>query len=198
MTSWTNRGSCWTVSTRTCCNWTDWVRALEEDHSERCDEDLMNDMFRSAHSLKGLSAMLGLADINDLTHKVENVFDAARKDELIISGDCVELMFQAVDRLVAMVDALKDPDGDAVGCNEVIQGISSLLQNAGVERKKSSQADAEKALADLTPEGRGCGPTGRALRATRGNRRLGNGCGHAGGNTGGRGSGNRGLHGGGC
>jgi two-component system, chemotaxis family, sensor kinase CheA len=128
----------------------DWVRALNEDHSERCDEDLMNDMFRSAHSLKGLSAMLGLTDINDLTHKVENVFDAARKDELIISGDCVELMFQAVDRLVAMVDVLKEPDGESVGCVEVVQGISSLLQEAGVERKKSSQADAENALADLT------------------------------------------------
>ena len=112
----------------------------------------MNDMFRSAHSLKGLSAMLGLADINDLTHKVENVFDAARKDELIISGDCVELMFQAVDRLVAMVDVLKDPDGESVSCAEVVQGISSLLQEAGVERKKSSQADAENALADLATE----------------------------------------------
>ncbi len=129
----------------------EWVRALDEDHTERCDDDLMNDMFRSAHSLKGLSAMLGLADINDLTHKVENVFDAARKDELIISGDCVELMFQAVDRLVAMVDALKEPDAEPVGCSEVVQGISSLLQKAGVERKKSSQADAERALADLTP-----------------------------------------------
>lgn len=133
----------------------DWVRALDEDHNERCDEDLMNDMFRSAHSLKGLSAMLGLADINDLTHKVENVFDAARKDELIISGDCVELMFQAVDRLVAMVDGLKDPDGDSVSCAEVVQGISSLLQDAGVERKKSSQADAENALADLASEAAG-------------------------------------------
>ena len=130
----------------------DWVRALDDDHNERCDEDLMNDMFRSAHSLKGLSAMLGLADINDLTHKVENVFDAARKDELIISGDCVELMFQAVDRLVAMVDVLKDPDGESVECTEVVQGISSLLQEAGVERKKSSQADAENALSDLTDE----------------------------------------------
>ncbi|NLS96584.1 MAG: chemotaxis protein CheA [Planctomycetaceae bacterium] len=130
----------------------DWVRSLDENHTERCDEDLMNDMFRSAHSLKGLSAMLGLADINDLTHKVENVFDAARKDELIISGDCVELMFQAVDRLVAMVDVLKVPDGEPVSCEQVLQGISNLLQKAGVERKKSSQADAEKALADLTSE----------------------------------------------
>ena len=131
----------------------DWVRALDEDHQERCDEELMNDMFRSAHSLKGLSAMLGLADINDLTHKVENVFDAARKDELIISGDCVELMFQAVDRLVAMVDVLKEPDGESVGCIEVVQGISKLLQEAGVERKKSSQADAENALSDLVDQG---------------------------------------------
>ncbi len=127
----------------------DWVRALDENHAERCDDDLMNGMFRSAHSLKGLSAMLGLADINDLTHKVENVFDAARKDELFISGDCVELMFQAVDRLVAMVDALKDPDGGPVCCGEVLEGIGSLLQTAGVERKQSSQADAENALADL-------------------------------------------------
>ncbi len=140
----------------------EWVRSLDENHSERCDEDLMNDMFRSAHSLKGLSAMLGLADINDLTHKVENVFDAARKDELIISGDCVELMFQAVDRLVAMVDVLKAPDAEPVSCNQVIQGISNLLQKAGVERKKSSQADAEKALADLAEEEVGRNPSPKA------------------------------------
>ncbi len=59
----------------------EWVQALDEDHKQRCDDELMNEMFRSAHSLKGLSAMLGLSDINHLTHKVENVFDAARKDE---------------------------------------------------------------------------------------------------------------------
>ncbi|MGC3969908.1 MAG: Hpt domain-containing protein [Pirellulales bacterium] len=40
--------------------------------------DLLNEMFRSAHSIKGLSGMLRLNDINVLTHKVENVFDAAR------------------------------------------------------------------------------------------------------------------------
>src|SRR5574340_9038 len=76
-----------------------WVRSLDEDQPKRCDSELINEMFRSAHSLKGLSAMLGLTDINVLTHKIENVFDAARKDELALDGDCVELMFQAVDRL---------------------------------------------------------------------------------------------------
>lgn len=130
----------------------EWVRSLGEDHRERCDEDLMNEMFRSAHSLKGLSAMLGLKDINDLTHKVENVFDAARKDQLVFSGDVVELMFQAIDRLVALTEALKDQDADPVECGPVLDGIRQVLQAAGVERQQSSQADAERALQDSPAE----------------------------------------------
>ena len=130
----------------------EWVRSLGDDHNQRCDDELMNDMFRSAHSLKGLSAMLGMNDINGLTHKVENVFDAARKDELIITGDCVELMFQAVDRLVGMVDALTDTDSEEVECASVLADIQHLLQSSGVERKQSSQADAERALNDITSD----------------------------------------------
>ncbi len=124
----------------------EWVRSLDEDHRERCDDDLMNNMFRSAHSLKGLSAMLGLGDINHLTHKVENVFDAARKDELFIDADTVELMFQATDRLVGLVDALKETDADPIECESVIAAIGDLLRSAGAERKQTSQADAERAL----------------------------------------------------
>jgi len=130
----------------------EWVRTLEDEHEERCDESLLNEMFRSAHSLKGLSAMLGLKDINHLTHKIENVFDAARKDELIMDGDVVETMFQAVDRLVSLVDVLKDPDLESVECESVLECIAELLQSAGVERKQSSQADAERALAEVAAE----------------------------------------------
>ena len=55
-----------------------WVATLAKDHQQRCDGELLNEMFRAAHTLKGLSAMLGLADINHLVHKIENIFDAAR------------------------------------------------------------------------------------------------------------------------
>ena len=130
----------------------EWVRLLDDDHTQRCDDELMNEMFRSAHSLKGLSAMLGLSDINNMTHKVENVFDAARKDELIIRGDCVELMFHAVDRLVSLVDGLKDADAEEVECDSVLNDIQQLLQATGVERQQSSQEDAERALSDITAE----------------------------------------------
>ncbi len=125
------------------------VQSEAPDDHPPCDEALLNEMFRSAHSLKGLSGMLGLSDINNLTHRLENVFDAARKEGLRVTGDVVELMFQAVDHLDKLVEALKDPAAEPVECGTVIEGIHRLLESHGVERKQSSQADAEKALAEL-------------------------------------------------
>lgn len=127
----------------------EWVKSLEGD-CQPCNQDLLNEMFRSAHSLKGLSAMLGLTDINTLTHKIENVFDAARKDELRLDGNAVELMFQGVDRLVALVGALREPGAERVECQSVIDGIAAMLRGAGAERGPSNQADAERALAEAT------------------------------------------------
>ena len=102
----------------------EWVRSLgDEAGQQQCDGQIMNEMFRAAHSLKGLSAMLGLTDINTLTHKVENVFDAARKEELPIDGNVVDLIFQAVDKLGGLVEALKEPDSSKVECEPIIESI---------------------------------------------------------------------------
>jgi len=124
----------------------EWVQSLDEGHSERCDGELLNEMFRAAHSIKGLSAMLGLADINVLTHKIENVFDAARNDQLSVNADVVDLVFMGLDRLTALVERLKQPDAETVDCETVLEGIRDLLRSAGVEREKTSQSDAEQAL----------------------------------------------------
>lgn len=134
----------------------DWVRTQDEESQERFDMELLNEMFRAAHSLKGLSAMLGLDDINELTHKVENLFDAARKDELAIRSEVVDLVFQAVDRITAMIELLKEPDAkEPVDAEPVVQAISQLLQRSGVERGKSSQSDAERALQSLSDAAEG-------------------------------------------
>ncbi len=130
----------------------EWASELVEGETARCDEDLMNEMFRAAHSFKGLSGMLGLEDINNLTHKIENVFDAARNDQLAINSDVVELIFQSVDRLVGMVECLKDPNADKVECEGVLADIQTLLETSGVERGKSSQEDTEAAFAAAMEE----------------------------------------------
>ena len=127
----------------------EWTQANEDLPEAPCDEDLLNSMFRAAHSLKGLSAMLGLQEINQLTHKVENVFDAARKAQIRITRDVVNLIFEAVDRLSALIEALKDPDAEPVEYETVLEKIHQLLKASGAERPISTQTDAERALAAL-------------------------------------------------
>ena len=74
--------------------------------------DLVNDMFRSVHSIKGLSGMLGLARINNLTHEIESVLDALRREELAVNGQSVDQLFRACDRLAMMLDHLRLNRGD--------------------------------------------------------------------------------------
>ena len=124
----------------------EWVQTLGADHHERCEENLLNEMFRAAHSLKGLSGMLGLSDINQLTHKIENVFDAASQDQLTFTRDVTDLIFMGVDQLVAMVGLLKEPGGEPVDCDAVLESIRRILQKAGAERKLGTQADAQQAF----------------------------------------------------
>ena len=128
-----------------------WVRSLDDDHGQQCDAELLNEMFRAAHSLKGLSAMLGLGDINKLTHKLENVFDAARKQELAVTGRAVDLMFNSVDRLTGLVDLLKSPDGTPVEFETVILEIGELLQSGGKSEPTASSPAAAPQPAQSEP-----------------------------------------------
>ncbi|MFW6114144.1 MAG: Hpt domain-containing protein [bacterium] len=130
----------------------EWVQSLGDGDAQSFDAELLNEMFRAAHSIKGLSAMLGLNDINTLTHKIENVFDAARNEQLRINGDVVDLIFMGLDRLTNLIELLKEPDGESVDCQTVLEAIRELLRSAGAERKQASQSEAEAAFnTDETP-----------------------------------------------
>ena len=101
---------------------------------------------RNRSSVAGSMQLVSFKLINSLTHKIENVFDAARKNELALNGDVTELVFRGLDHLVALIDRLKEPGGEPVDSTAVQDAIRQMLQTAGVERKQSSQADAERAM----------------------------------------------------
>lgn len=125
------------------------VNAGEPRLSPGCDPTLINNMFRSAHSIKGLSAMLGLGNINQLTHRVENILDAARKAELSLDRQVVQVIFEAIDHLSAMVLNLRNEGHDEHDASQVVDAIQVLLNNAGCEKHVAGQVDAEQALAAL-------------------------------------------------
>jgi len=73
---------------------------------ERADDlDLLNRIFRAAHSIKGNSGMFGFTTIGGLTHKMENVLDHLRNSEMAASKPIVDLLLRALDALKGLLDA---------------------------------------------------------------------------------------------
>ncbi|HAN96563.1 MAG TPA: hypothetical protein DCQ98_03620 [Planctomycetaceae bacterium] len=107
----------------------------------RCDEEMMNRMFRAAHSIKGLSAMLGLSNINALTHKIENVFDAARKEQIGLDVRCVDVVLRSVDRVGEMIDLLRNEGREDIDASDLSTEIRQLLTDAGCFREQRSAAE---------------------------------------------------------
>ncbi|MDW0109209.1 chemotaxis protein CheA [Sporosarcina aquimarina] len=90
---------------------------LEEskEHVQACNEQLLaleknpddlgivNEIFRAAHTLKGMSATMGYEDIADLTHKMENVLDAIRTSKIRVTAEILDVVFASSDALEEMI-----------------------------------------------------------------------------------------------
>src|SRR4051812_33185134 len=72
------------------------------------DADLVNRIFRGAHSLKGLAGMLGFAGVSHAAHKLESVLDGVRMGRVTVDSGALDVLLAAVEVLGRMVDALKD------------------------------------------------------------------------------------------
>ncbi|MGA3600875.1 chemotaxis protein CheW [Lysinibacillus agricola] len=95
-----------------------------KDHLQACSEHLLEleknpddlaivgEIFRSAHTLKGMSATMGFEDLADLTHKMENVLDAIRNEKIHVTPEILDVVFESVDHLEEMVmDIANGGDG---------------------------------------------------------------------------------------
>ncbi len=73
---------------------------LEEDSS---DIDSLNTIFRTFHTIKGVSSFLNLQRINTLAHHAENLLDKARGGEIVLEGATVDIVFESMDALKKMI-----------------------------------------------------------------------------------------------
>ncbi|KGR73913.1 chemotaxis protein CheA [Ureibacillus sinduriensis] len=145
-----------------------------KEHLQSCSDNLLeleknptdlaivNEIFRSAHTLKGMSATMGYEDLADLTHKMENVLDAIRNEKIKVTADILDVVFESVDHLEAMVmDIANGGDGkkDVSQTVEKLKRIElgeSPLQNSTVSNPPEGSAAAEfaatTAILDNAPQ----------------------------------------------
>lgn len=76
---------------------------LEKEHSNK---GAIDEIFRSAHTLKGMSATMGFEKIADLTHNMENLLDKLRSGKLDVNQEINDVLFRCVDTLESMVESI--------------------------------------------------------------------------------------------
>jgi len=81
--------------------------ALESDPD---DQEAMDDIFRTAHTLKGNFGAMGYDEASDLAHALEDLLDELREDEMAVTPEVMDLVFAGVDRLELAVESI-DEDG---------------------------------------------------------------------------------------
>ncbi|NYV67038.1 chemotaxis protein CheA [Bacillus sp. Gen3] len=136
-----------------------------KEHLQSCNEQLLlleknphdlsivNEIFRSAHTLKGMSATMGFEDLANLTHKMENVLDAIRNEKISVSPEILDVVFLAVDDLETMVKSIASGGDGKKDVTEVIEklhiietGESPIVQSSA---QQEIAATAEVVKEDL-------------------------------------------------
>src|SRR5699024_12343128 len=93
-----------TTQSSTLFPYTTLFRSLLELEKQPNEKSIIEEIFRAAHTLKGMSATMGFDDLAQLTHKLENVFDGIRYDKIQVQTEMMDHLFHAVDALNEMVE----------------------------------------------------------------------------------------------
>lgn len=115
------------------------------EHLQSCSESLLvleqnpdnieivNDIFRNAHTLKGMSATMGFEDIADLTHKMENVLDAIRNHKIQVTAELLDVVFESVDHLEEMVSDISNGGDGKKDVTQTVEKLKRLESGESIE-----------------------------------------------------------------
>ena len=95
----------------------DCIMVLEKEPDNK---DTINEVFRAAHSLKGMAGTMGFKRMQHLTHDMENVFQEVRSDRVKVTSGMIDLLFKCLDALEGYLDNIKSTSDEGTEDNEVI------------------------------------------------------------------------------
>ena len=106
----------------------DCIMTLEKEPDNK---DTINEIFRAAHSLKGMAGTMGFKRMQHLTHDMENVFQEVRSDKVKVTSDMIDRLFQCLDAIEGYLDTIKETSDEGTEDNEaIIKGLNAFLENA--------------------------------------------------------------------
>ena len=126
------------------------------------DLELLNKIFRVAHTIKGSGSFLNFDKLTRLTHHMEAVLDKARKGELKITPDIMDIILESVDAMKAILEYIRDNGTDEspeVDIEPIVQKLDAITKGnlkTSQESKETQEKESEKVgnidLSEITPD----------------------------------------------
>lgn len=110
------------------------------------NEDTINEIFRAAHTLKGMAGTMGFTRMQRLTHDLENVFSEIRSGNMKVNPKLIDILFRGLDALESYLDVISSEGNEGTEDNEdIINDLNSVLeeQKGGGAPAESAQKPAE-------------------------------------------------------
>ncbi len=122
-----------------------------EEHPQ--DTDLLNSVFRSFHTIKGVAGFLNLRQIGAVAHAAETLLDAARKGQLELAGNTLDVVLDALDLTKALIQALETAlnNGAAIPAEPRVKSMLERLRAAAEGKKPPAPAAASNPAAEVAP-----------------------------------------------
>ena len=117
------------------------------------DNELLNQVFRSAHTIKGSSRILKLIPISNVAHKLEDGLDALRNDKILPSKELLSLFFKAVDLITEMVDQVQEGKTIDLDTSQLCKNLEQAVSGK-IAPPSSSKANPEAALSKIKSPGK--------------------------------------------
>ncbi|QFJ55500.1 chemotaxis protein CheA [Pseudobutyrivibrio xylanivorans] len=109
-------------------NLSDNIMELEKDPENK---DVVNEIFRAAHSLKGMAGTMGFKRMQHLTHDMENVFQEVRNDNVHVNSALIDILFKCLDAIEGYLDTVKATSNEGEEDNEaLIKLLNDYLNQA--------------------------------------------------------------------
>ncbi len=124
-----------------------------ESHPE--DLELLNGIFRVAHTVKGSSSFLNFDILTKLTHHMEDVLNKARKDELKITPDIMDVVLQSVDMMKGLLEAIKESGNDTncgIEIDEICAKFDVISSGGSIESSQDKRDTLEQEIHEVMAE----------------------------------------------
>jgi two-component system chemotaxis sensor kinase CheA len=103
--------------------------------------DKLNEIFRVAHTIKGMAATMGFNRMAELTHKMEDVLSEFRTGELKVTQEVVTVLFKCLDTLEQMVDGISNGNEEELPVDELIKKLEAISENVQDGKKQPTSEE---------------------------------------------------------